>query len=126
MGDEGLDQFAAGTLQSLRTAEIGGIGLDQCRIKVVLADQEAELVAETGLAITRTVSTVRTVRSTRRRARFRRFGKPTQFLDRAEADPVRLSQGSVDSSSFGHPHLRAADQGRCISGIGVTITDETF
>ena len=51
MGDEGLDQIAAGVLEGFGTAEMSGVSLDECRIEVVLADQKAELVAEAGLAV---------------------------------------------------------------------------
>ena len=51
MGDEGFDQIAAGLLKCFGTAEVGGVGLHEVRIEVVLADQKAELIAETRLAI---------------------------------------------------------------------------
>ena len=55
MRDEGFDQFATGALESFSAAEVGGISLNESRIEVVLADQKAELVAESGLAVARTV-----------------------------------------------------------------------
>src|SRR5713226_4244289 len=49
-----------------------------------------------------------------------------QLLDRAEADPVCLSQGSVDRPRFGNAHLSPVDHEGHIGGISVTVTDETF
>ena len=56
MGNEGFDQIAAGLFEGFGTAEMGGVGLHEIRIEVVLADQKAELVAETRLAIVMTVA----------------------------------------------------------------------
>src|SRR6266851_5729500 len=49
-----------------------------------------------------------------------------QLLDRAEADPVRLSQGSIDRPRFGNAQLSPVDHEGNIGGISVTVTDETF
>jgi hypothetical protein len=51
MGDKGLHQISAGSAQSLRTAEIRGVRLNKSWIKIVLADQKAELIPEPGLAV---------------------------------------------------------------------------
>jgi hypothetical protein len=51
VGDEGLDQVPAGLPDGLGTAEVRGVGLHEVGIEVVLADQEAEPVAETRLAV---------------------------------------------------------------------------
>ena len=51
MGDKGLDQFTAGAAEGFRAAEVCGVRFDEIRIEVVLADQEAELIAEPGLAV---------------------------------------------------------------------------
>ena len=55
MGDEGLDQFTTGAAEGFRAAEVRRVGLHEIRVEVVLADQQAELIAEPGLAIARTV-----------------------------------------------------------------------
>jgi hypothetical protein len=49
-----------------------------------------------------------------------------KLLDRAEADPVRLAQGSVDGSGFGNAQLSPVDHEGNIGRISVTVTDETF
>ena len=49
MGDKGLDQFPAGAAKGLRPTEVCRVGLYEIHIKVVLANQKAELIAEFGL-----------------------------------------------------------------------------
>src|SRR5260370_29876782 len=56
----------------------------------------------------------------------RTIGEGPQLLDRAEADPVRLSQGSVDCPRFGNAQLSPVDRQGNIGRISVTVTDETF
>ena len=51
MGDEGFDQIAAGVFDGFGAAEMSGISLHETRIEVVVADQKAQLVAETWLAL---------------------------------------------------------------------------
>ena len=55
MGDKGLDQFTARTVEFFCAAEISGIRLHEVRIETVLTDQKAESVPEPGLAIGGTV-----------------------------------------------------------------------
>jgi len=50
--DKGFDQIATRVFDGLGSAEMCGISLNESRIEVVLADQQAELVSEpTGAAI---------------------------------------------------------------------------
>jgi hypothetical protein len=42
--NKGLDQIAIRFFQGWRAAEIGGIGLNESGIKIVLADQQTELI----------------------------------------------------------------------------------
>src|SRR5258707_12159854 len=51
-------------------------------------------------------------------------GERPQFLDRAEADAVRLSQGAVDRSRLGDAHLSPMDKGGDIGRIGVPVANE--
>jgi hypothetical protein len=51
MGNEGLNQIPAGLAEFWRAAEISGIPLDQGRIELMLADQQAESITQSGLAI---------------------------------------------------------------------------
>ena len=48
--DEGFDLLSAGITQSRDIAKIGGKGLHEARIEPILADQQAELIAEAKLA----------------------------------------------------------------------------
>ena len=58
MGDEGFDQISTGFFESFGAAEIRCVGLHECGVEVELPDQKAELVPQSGLAVTRTISTV--------------------------------------------------------------------
>jgi hypothetical protein len=51
MGDKGLDQISTGFAEFLGATEISGIALDQSRIELMLADQQAKPVTKTWLAI---------------------------------------------------------------------------
>jgi hypothetical protein len=46
MGDKGFNDLPAGFFKCLSAAEFSGVGLDESRIEVVLADQKAELVTQ--------------------------------------------------------------------------------
>jgi hypothetical protein len=58
MGDEALDRFTAGVLEGRSAAELSGISLHGIGIEVVLADEEAETIAETRLAIVRAIQLI--------------------------------------------------------------------
>ena len=90
----------------------------------MLADQQAELVAEARLTVLVAVVPVRGRRVLMRSVRAGRPRRPTEFLDRAEADAVGLAEGAVDGAGFGDAHLGAVDQGRDVGGIGVAVADE--
>jgi len=62
MGNKGFDQFTAGTAQRFRAAEVRGVCLDEIGIEVVLANQEAELIAKPRLAVAGTIARVRAIR----------------------------------------------------------------
>ena len=51
MRDEVFHLFAGGIAQGLDAAEIGGVGLDQVGIELMLADDLAEAVANCGAAM---------------------------------------------------------------------------
>jgi hypothetical protein len=51
MDNELLDLLAGGFAQSLSAAEIGGVGLDQNGIQLVLPSNMAEAVAELGATV---------------------------------------------------------------------------
>src|SRR5712692_1255166 len=53
-------------------------------------------------------------------------GEGSQFLDRAEPDAIRLSQGAVDGPRFSDAHLGPVDQRGNIGGICVAVTNESF
>jgi hypothetical protein len=124
MRDEGLDPIAAGPAKGLGSAKVRGIRFDESRIEVKLADQNAQLIPQTGLTVVRTIWSVlfKFLRLIRRR--LRRPGRPTEFLDRAQSDPVRLAKSPVDSTRFRYPHLGAAEKRRYIRWIGVSKANE--
>ena len=57
--DEGFDLISAGISQGGGAAVVGGIGLHEASIELVLADQQAEAVAEARLAVLVAVISVR-------------------------------------------------------------------
>jgi len=124
--DEGFDQVPFGFLQNGGPAVIGRVGLDEGGIEPVLADQQAETVAEAGLTIAVTVISGGDGIVLFGSDGLRRARRPTEFLDRTEADAIGLAEGAVDGTGLGDAHLGAANQGRNIGGVGVSVTDETF
>ena len=59
MGDEGFDQIPTGFFEDFGAAEVGGIGLHESGIEIELSNEKAELVAQSGLTVTRTISIAR-------------------------------------------------------------------
>ena len=51
LGDERFDQIAAGIFERFRAAEIGGVGLHERWIEIVLTNQQAQLVTQSRLAV---------------------------------------------------------------------------
>ena len=124
VGDEGLDLASAGVAKGWGSAIVSGIGLHEAGIELVLADQQAELVAEARLTVVVAVVPVRGRRVLIRSVRAGRPRRPAEFLDRAEADAVGLAEGAVDGAGLGDAHLGAVDKGRDIGRIGVPVADE--
>ena len=56
--DESFDLISGGLPQAGGAAEVGGIGLHEAGIELVLANQEAEAVAEAGLTVLVTIISV--------------------------------------------------------------------
>jgi len=80
--------------RSLGAAELGGVLLDQASIRTVLANQQAELVAEFGFAIAadrpgRQLPCIRLGLAA--------SGQGSDLLDRADPNPVGLTQGRLNS-----------------------------
>jgi hypothetical protein len=96
----------------------------QGRVKLVLANDQAETIAERmAIAVGGLDFHRRLLFLVRRRKQAR---KRSELLDRANADTVRLAQGTVDGTRFGNPHLGTLDAGRDIGGIGIAISYESF
>jgi hypothetical protein len=57
--DEGFDLLSAGISQGRGATVVGCIGLDEASIQLMLADQEAEAIAETRLAVLVAVISIR-------------------------------------------------------------------
>jgi len=51
-------------------------------------------------------------------------GRPTEFLDRAQADTIGLAEGAVDGARLRNAHLGAVNKGRHVSRIGVAVAYE--
>jgi hypothetical protein len=122
--NEGFDLLSAGISQSGGPAVVSGIGLHEASIEMVLANQEAEAVAEARLAVLVAVISVRGNHALIEGARVVGSRGPAKFLDRAESDTVGLSESAVDGAGLSNAQLGAVDQGRDVGGIGVAVTDE--
>jgi hypothetical protein len=116
--NEFLNLFPAGLPERLGAAEVDGIGLYQFRVELVPADDLAKTVADLG---TSTVA----VRVLWRELLAGIWNGP-DFLDRANADAVGLTQGAIDGSRFGHAHLGTTNEEGDIGRIGVTIANKSF
>jgi hypothetical protein len=90
----------------------------------VLADQQAEAVAEARLAVVVAVISVRGSLGKLGWARSIGSRGPAEFFDRTKADAVGLAEGAVDGTSLGDAHLGAVDQGGDVGGIGIPVADE--
>ena len=55
-----------------------------------------------------------------------RHAKGSDFLDRAGADAISLSQSSINGAGFGHTHFGTVHQRRDIGGIGIAVADKAF
>src|SRR5208283_2123756 len=97
--DEVLNVFVASVSERLRTAEVDGISLYQFWIKLVLANDLAEAVPHLGASA---VSIAIRILWRKLLAGVRNC---PDFLDRADADAVRLAKGAVHGTSFRNPKL---------------------
>src|ERR1039458_2477192 len=110
---EAFDLLARGVFEGFSTAEIDSIGFHQFGIEFVLANDLTEpvanLVTSTTIAVPVSVGILgrklTLSGSPRQRTRIR-----SDLLDRADADAIRLAQGTIDGSGFGDPYLGAADR----------------
>ena len=116
MGNKGLDQFTAGAAEGFGAAEVGRVGLHEIRVKVELADQQAELIPEPGLAVARTIARavggIRPIRRWRSSGSSRLTRKRTQLFDRTKTDAVGFPQSAIDGASLSNPQFGAMHQGR--------------
>jgi len=105
---------------------VGGIGLHEACVQLVLADQQAETVAEARLDVVVAIASVRGGSWTARRSRCASSGSPAELLDRTKADAIRLAEGAVDGSSFGDAHLGSVNQRMRRWRIGVSVANEAL
>src|SRR5664280_60442 len=111
--NEAFDLLTRGVFECFGTAEIDGVGFYQFGIELVLADNLAEpvanLVTSTTIAVPVSIGILgrelTLIGSTRHRT-----GTRSDLLDRADADAIRLAQGTIDGSGLRDAHLGAADQ----------------
>ena len=107
--DERLDLSLAGVAERWGTAIISGIGLHEAGIEPVLADQQAELVAEARLTVLVAVVSIRGKSGLTRSIRPLRSGRPAQFFYRTKANAIGFAEGAIDGTSLGDAHLGAVD-----------------
>jgi len=122
--DECFDQIPFGLLQDRGSAVISRIGLDEIGVELVLADQQAETVAEAMLSVMVTVISGRDGIVLFGSDQLCRARGPAKFFDRTEANAVGLAESAVDGTGFSDAHFGAADQGGDVGRIGIAIADE--
>jgi hypothetical protein len=113
-----LHLFSIGLPKSFCSAVVDGVGPDQFRVELVLADDLAELVANLGA---RNLSVPICVL---RRELLSRIGRGSYFLDRTDPDAVGLAQRSIHVAGLGDAHLSAADHRGNVGGIGIAVPDK--
>ena len=119
--DKGFDLIPVGISKGGGATVVGGIGLHEACIQLVLANQQAETVPEAGLAVVVAIISVCGSLALIDRSRCASSGSPAELLDRTEPDAVGLAEGAVDCAGFCDAHLGTVDQGRDIGGIGVSV-----
>jgi len=83
LSDKGFNQVTAGLFQGLCTAETNGVCFHERWIEVVLADQQAELVAETSLTVLVAAIPIRGRRVLIGSVSARSSRRPPKFFNRA-------------------------------------------
>ena len=122
--DKGFDLLSAGISQGSGATVVGGIGLHEASIELILTNQQAKAIAEARLAVVMAIISVRGRLGLIKRGRRVGSGRPAKFLDLTEADAVRLSESAIDGAGFRDAHLSAMDQGGDVGRIGVAEADE--
>jgi hypothetical protein len=119
--DERLNLLTGSIAKGLHSAEVGGVGLDQVGIELILADELAESVAYGTTAVP--VGRLRRQLLRLRRCLALSFGR-ADLLDLADADAVGLAQSAVDGACFGHAHFCALDKKRDIGRVGISVPNK--
>ena len=109
--DKGFDLISAGISQGGGTAAVSCVGLHEARVELVLADQQAEAVAEARLAVVVAITSVRGDFGLISQFGCLGSGRPAELLDRTEPDALGLTEGAVDGAGFSDAHLGAMDHG---------------
>ena len=123
--DKGFDLLSTGLPKCGSSAVIGRIRLYEASIKLVLANQEAESIAEARLAVVMAIISVRVRLGLIKRGRRLGSGRTAKFFDRTKSNAIGLSESAIDGAGFRDAHLSAMDQGGDVGRIGVAEADET-
>ena len=126
--NEVFDLLPAGLFEGLYPAEIDSVRLNQDRIELMLPDKLAKAVAKEVLAVSTVaadglwgpLAVVAIV------IRCERARKGSNFLHRADADAVRLTQSSIDCTSLCNSHFRPADQIGGIGWVGIAVANKAL
>ncbi len=105
--DEFADLLSCRLFEFIDFTEIGGVGLHQTSLQLVLPNEEAQAVAE------RMFPTVVVINVTGWRPALSRWRKRTrkgsEFLYRADTDTVSFPQGAIDGACLGYTKFCAPD-----------------
>src|SRR3984893_19586882 len=120
MIDEGFDLLSGGIVKGRSSAIIGGVGFHESGIELMLANQQAEPVAQAWLGGMAVVICSRSGGSVQ--ARFGRYPRrPAEFLDRAETNAIGFSKRSIDGTGFGDAHFCAVHKRGGIGRICIPV-----
>src|SRR5205085_8264211 len=119
MNDEVLHLFAGGFAQCLGATEVGGIGLYEVSVELMLPDELTEPVANPRAIAVAAVPVYRLSVNVLdfgfRVARCpERSVQRSDFFHRADANPVGFAQSTIDGAGLGHPHFGTANERRDI------------
>jgi hypothetical protein len=98
MVNEGFDLITTGISQSCGSAVVSGIGLHEAGIELMLTNQKAETITQSGVAV---------VSDRRGSVATEPLWCATKLFDGAETNAIGFSQCAINGASLGDSHFGA-------------------
>src|SRR5205823_11771323 len=110
--------------------EVGGIGLNEVGVELMLPNELAEPVANPRAIAVAAVPVCRLRRNFldfifRFASSWQRSGQHADLFHRADPNAVGLPQSAVDGAGLGHTHFGTANERRDVRRIGVAVAYES-